>query len=268
MAKKAKLALCVLALVLGATCLMSSMQEHARLTHLEDTYSQAELLVQRGAYDEALDVLEGIDDTYRNVKSLMFYSRAHLSYDLGKIPDANRNMFQCEYYMASDETMPEEYESFRATVSAEYQQYEKERQQKEIEAYRERVRTGVPFVGMAEADIANTSLGAPSSKVGHNWEWVGGERVTANIYDFYQNGRVVFSARCLSGSVEQVWDNRYKVVLPKAYSSGKSSKKKENEDDPLNAKDYLFPEDFYEDHFDDFFDFYDAEDYYYEHGGT
>lgn len=44
----------------------------------------------------------------------------------------------------------------------------------------------------------------------------------------------------------------------------KPSKPKED-DDPYNAKDYMHPEDFYEDHYYDFFDFYDAENYFYEH---
>lgn len=35
--------------------------------------------------------------------------------------------------------------------------------------------------------------------------------------------------------------------------------------DPYNVNDYSDEEDFYEDHYDDFFDYYDAEDYYREH---
>lgn len=35
--------------------------------------------------------------------------------------------------------------------------------------------------------------------------------------------------------------------------------------DPYNAKDYGNEDDFYEDHYDDFFDYYEAEDYYMEH---
>ena len=38
-----------------------------------------------------------------------------------------------------------------------------------------------------------------------------------------------------------------------------------DDDDPYNAKDYSNEEDFYYDHYDDFFDYYDAEDYYNEH---
>ena len=38
------------------------------------------------------------------------------------------------------------------------------------------------------------------------------------------------------------------------------------EDDEYNAKDYLSAEDFYDDHYDDLYDFEDAEDYYDEYG--
>ncbi len=40
---------------------------------------------------------------------------------------------------------------------------------------------------------------------------------------------------------------------------------KNDDDDPYNADDYAHPDDFYYDHYDDFFDYYEAEDYYNEH---
>ena len=39
----------------------------------------------------------------------------------------------------------------------------------------------------------------------------------------------------------------------------------ETKKDEYNAADYVDPDDFYYDHYDDFFDYEDAEDYYYEH---
>ena len=36
------------------------------------------------------------------------------------------------------------------------------------------------------------------------------------------------------------------------------------DDDPYDAKDYVDADDFYYDHYDDFFDYEDAEDYWYE----
>ena len=35
--------------------------------------------------------------------------------------------------------------------------------------------------------------------------------------------------------------------------------------DPYHAKDFYNPEEFYDEHYDDFFDYYDAEDYWYDH---
>lgn len=46
---------------------------------------------------------------------------------------------------------------------------------------------------------------------------------------------------------------------PKNYGSKSNGK---NNDDPYNAKDYRNVDDFYYDHYDDFFDYYDAENYY------
>lgn len=43
------------------------------------------------------------------------------------------------------------------------------------------------------------------------------------------------------------------------------SPSKDDDDDPYNAKDYSNEEDFYYDHYDDFFDYEEAEDYYNEY---
>ena len=49
------------------------------------------------------------------------------------------------------------------------------------------------------------------------------------------------------------------------YKSYSSKTKTAKDDDEYNAKDYDDPEDFYEDHYDDFDGFEDAEDYFDEH---
>lgn len=46
---------------------------------------------------------------------------------------------------------------------------------------------------------------------------------------------------------------------PKNYGSKSNGK---NDDDQYNTKDYRNADDFYYDHYDDFFDYYDAENYY------
>ncbi len=79
-----------------------------------------------------------------------------------------------------------------------------------------------------------------------------------------KDGMVIFTARCVNGKVIQVWDERNSPHKPYGSYSGSGSTNKKD-DDPYNATDYAHPEDFYYDHYDDFFDYEDAEDYYNEH---
>lgn len=55
------------------------------------------------------------------------------------------------------------------------------------------------------------------------------------------------------------------VSTPKPSARPKRSTKKSNSTG-LNASDYYHPEDFYEWYYDDFYDYEEAEDYYYSHG--
>ena len=56
------------------------------------------------------------------------------------------------------------------------------------------------------------------------------------------------------------------LYVPKDKDYNKDNKK-ETTTDPFNAKDFYNPEDFYDYYYDDFMDYYEAEDYYYEHCG-
>lgn len=84
-----------------------------------------------------------------------------------------------------------------------------------------------------------------------------------NIYDDYQNSESHKDAA------------KSKKEKPKSDSSNNAtssysltphrSPSNSNDDDPYNTKNYSNEEDFYYDHYDDFFDYYDAENYYNEH---
>lgn len=58
-----------------------------------------------------------------------------------------------------------------------------------------------------------------------------------------------------------------KKVTTKKYTTKRTTTKKTTTKkyDPYDAADYYDPEDFYYDHYDDFFDYEEAEDYFYEH---
>ena len=72
----------------------------------------------------------------------------------------------------------------------------------------QKTKATVPYVGMQETEINNTSLGHASSTIRHNYEVKNGNQYLANLYDFYRDGQCIFTARCVQGIVTEVWDNR------------------------------------------------------------
>lgn len=60
-------------------------------------------------------------------------------------------------------------------------------------------------------------------------------------------------------------DDDYVYTTKKKYYKW-TTKRTKKYDDPYDAKDYANEEDFYDDHYDDFFSYEDAEDYYNEYG--
>ena len=77
-----------------------------------------------------------------------------------------------------------------------------------------------------------------------------------NLYDWYRNGKRIYTVRCLDGEVIQVWDHRDNPITPYEPKSG--SKKKY---DTPDRDDYLDAEDFYDWYYDDFYDYEEAEEY-------
>ena len=90
-----------------------------------------------------------------------------------------------------------------------------------------------------------------------------GKLVDIYIYDYYdEDGEVIYSARTVGNKVTEVWPGGYDP--PITFSSPRRDYEDEG-DDPYDASSYANEEDFYYDHYDDFFDYEDAADYYREH---
>lgn len=73
-----------------------------------------------------------------------------------------------------------------------------------------------------------------------------------------------------SNNSTTAYTTAYNYTSKYSYTTGKSyyyfkSTTKEITTDPFNASDFSNPEDFYDYYYDDFIDYYEAEDYYYEH---
>lgn len=133
------------------------------------------------------------------------------------------------------------------------------------------INVDVPYEGMLESDINSTKLGRATEvkKCRDFYKLKESHRYTEYVWK--QNNKTIFKAtvwywdyknkRAVSGYVYDVCDWRESATTKYHYTT----KKHHSTTDPYNAKDYDDEEDFYEDHYDDFFDYYDAEDYYREH---
>lgn len=133
------------------------------------------------------------------------------------------------------------------------------------------INADVPYEGMLESDINSTKLGRATEieKCRDFYKLKESHRYTEYVWK--QNNKTIFKAtvwywdykndRAVSGYVSDVCDWRESATTKYHYTT----KKHHSTTDPYNAKDYDDEEDFYEDHYDDFFDYYDAEDYYREH---
>lgn len=83
-----------------------------RIERREEAYAQAESRIATGDYAGALELLEGMDETYRDVKLLTSYAQAHVFYDQGKLGGAKKALAQCDRLLASSEGAPEGFEDF------------------------------------------------------------------------------------------------------------------------------------------------------------
>ena len=229
--------------------------------HLNSVYSKAEKLIDEERFEEAEATLKEIEDSnYKDTASLLLLCDAHGDYSSGRSVDAYYTMKKAHFSHQSTEAMSS-IQSFKQILEQEYDRYIKNLSERGSQAYEDKIASGVPYVGMSESRIGDTSLGKPSSNVRHNVEIKNGERYTANLYDFYSGKNLIFTARCINGVVTQVWDERDDPIKPYVPDENHSTTTEPSVDGFSN------PEDFYDWYWDDFFDYYDAEKYYYEHGG-
>lgn len=224
-------------------------------------YSAAEALIAEEKFDEAEEQLKRIENSdYKDTTALLLLCQAHKDYSEGYPSGAHSAMKKAVFRDQTPEA-GKRIDQFRQAVEAAYKQYNTELEARRKKEYSEMIARGVPFVGMPESEIKHTSLGVPSDKVRHNSELKNGKQCIANLYDFYQGQNRIFTARCVQGKVTEVWDYRNDPI--RSYVPAKSAAYSREPD----VSRFKNPEDFYDWYWDDFFDYYDAEDYYYEHGG-
>lgn len=251
----------VLAIMI-ASILLVVIGETMQNNHIVTTYENALELISAERYEEALNNLKTIrGKDYQDTFPWIFYCNAKIAYAAGDIDEAYDECYFMQFEYLSEER-EKEIDAFKKKVEEEYDEYLKREYQKRQLEYEQKVKTGVPFVGMSESDIDKTILGAPSSDIRHNSENINGERYDANLYDFYLDSELIYTARCVQGKVTEVWDYRDAPISKRKKSY--VLKRKEKDYDPYDASEYNDPEDFYYDNYDDFWDYEEAEDYWNE----
>lgn len=183
-----------------------------KLSERNHAYEEAMELIEKKRYMYAADVLKPYaeyDD--KEIYALWNLCEAHVRYYSEEVISAGAYASSYDFSMPLMKKLESE-EAFVQRVIEEARILREKEKEAEWEqwkrAQRQKVATGVPFVGMSESDIDNTSLGKHSGEIRHNYEVKDGNSYIANLYDFVRYGKRIFTARCVDGKVYQVWDYR------------------------------------------------------------
>lgn len=281
-----KKVLCVV-VVLLLLCAASFYGANLNKKTMEEAYNNAITLIENCSYEDALAELEkanlnhfdrqkfmnalkygNLTNPYKNTVPLYTYALAQLEYNSeGRDMDTVNEYLELISEDYSGE-LSEEIQTFRENFSVQYNELLEEQRRERLENLRiyqqekaERLNNVVPYVGMSESRINETSLGT-NYEVVRSYAYKNGRKISANVYRFKNGKKTVFVAECLDGRVESVSDYR---DTTRSGGNTSTSKKKQKDSDPYNVNDYSNEEDFYDDNYDDFWDYEDAEDYYNEH---
>lgn len=231
-------------------------------------YKRALPYYKNGQYDEAIEILDPYS-RYENQRcmALLYLCYATKEYRSGDIKTAHDHIWEYNYYRHRTKGVIDvNNEAFVWNLNEAYGKIIQEEEAAEKAAYEQKIKDGVPFEGMPESRIDDTSLGKHAG-IRYNTEMKNGKCLEANIYVFKRDGDIILEARCLEGKVTQVWDYRDGKSSSPYSKKNRSTYKapKKQEDDPYNVNDFYDAEDFYDEYYDDFFDYEDAEDYFNDH---
>ena len=234
-------------------------------------YDEIKTLMASGDYKKAGELLKKTN--YRDTSGLKLLCEAHLEYEEGSISMARNKLNEAKSwyraYSFYNYTPPEDFDAFMTLIEKKQSEARAAAAERERQALEYKIKNGVPFEGMPASRIGDTILGKPSDNVVKRRRW---SYINPNlkieyyeyVYSFYnKNGYLVFEAVCVGDEVRSVTDYRKNPVAP----FDPSKYRGKIYDNSPSVDGFSNPEDFYDWYYDDFFDYYEAEDYYYSHGG-
>ena len=241
-----------------------------RRSAMEEAYRQGIELYNSGQYTEAEKAFGELDEDYEHVTEYRTLCAAHIRFDEGDLDGAKECVMAYDYHFLEGEELLT-FQLFRQTVNRECRL-----RQEEIwaEAARNRRQSAgtqsgpvypAPKVGMNEVLISSTGLGPYHERYVKPYkkdtEWR--EYHVYYWYDYY--GMMTFWAGCEDGIVIKIGDHRDYPKKP--FEPGRHTGYGPYIDPGPEVDGFSNPEDFYDFYSEDFDGYYDAEDYYYEHGG-
>ena len=265
---------CIIAII--AKPISDYAAETKRQNLIYEQYDRAVSLVDSGAYQEAGALFEEIrSENYRDTKAYIRLCDAHIKQEKGDIDSAFNDVVCSEFkfsYLTAEQIKV--MNNYVLELHGEWSEYrrkceEEKAEEKAEEERKQRVReaVGYPKVGMLESALEYTLLGGQTYQRLRDYAKIDGEQCVVNIYIYTYAG---YTVRCANGKIievtEHIKEPAAETLSPSSSKSKKSSKSSTKEDDdPYNVNDFYYAEDFYDEHYDDFFDYYDAEDYFNEH---
>ena len=247
---------------------LRNREEQRELARMEEIYRQAEELYRRGKFEDAGDLFRSIDYHYAHVNEYNVLCDAHRFYAKGDLYRAKYALDRDIYSFLEGEDK-KAFEAFKETVDSEYAAYEARQDEEWWEQWKRQLAnqqqqqgTGTcaaaPYIGMSEWRINDTELGRYSQvRITQNGRDL--ETWEVHVYYWYKDGKTLYFATCEKGAVVNVGDYR---DHPKSHSGNRVDVT------PYpDVSDFSNPEDFYDFYSEDFDGYYDAEDFYYEHGG-
>ena len=240
----------------------------------EVKYNNAVDYAKSGNYEQAAKTFYELDD-YKYCDVLSDYCYARVAYNEGDYESAYNLMLGT--YIYADKELSDEISELHDILDKKHNEKLKSDIKQQESKEKEKALNGIPFVGMSADYLCSTKLGDWGDYF-TNRKIVNGELEEYEVYCWYsKNGILLMRASVEHYTVTNVskfnedscWnnDNLKPGIVPGGTKKAKSNKKYQTTTfvDKYNVNDYSNEEDFYDDHYDDFLDYYDAEDYYKEH---
>lgn len=264
--KRAVVIAVVIAVILGILVALI-VPEAVKSSRDASVLSEARGLIGSGDYSAARKLLRGyFPYGHEESNALISLCDAYDYYEIGYVNGAYYSIYRLNFGLLGPELKEEAFD-FLNILKEEKAAYDKakyEEEARERAEYENKIRTGVPFIGLAENRIGDTSLGKPDPNMRRTVGTYGGKDVIFYRYDYVRNKMIIFSAYCYNGKVVKVEDYRSYPIPTKKPSSSSGSSSSYVYPDP---KEFDDPSDFYYWYYDEFVDYEEAEEYYYSNGG-